>query len=961
MVLSAFDIALNLEPYEHFDLSLGFSLGILDNDRSRQKYPQEMHLEDFLHGNKRSRKEKSRGGHALSGKPDEVPAAMFEDQSIPTINLAASMRSSVPTLKAENDWTFHFFLLFMIATALVVYVAYQESIKKREKTRPRGRAQKKPLLQDGLLPFLLHYYSNSEEPVENVTVGLVVVKVSSFVAEAVVNYFKDVGKTIYLGIAGDEQSLPVASQKIGASKSKLPSKDARSTGKPLPNGADQRSNETLWSKLLGFLKMMLGSKREINLTKISSAPPIISTQKLEVFSVGEERAKPSSTTTTTKGKDHHQQSVQFPPAEAVYPVPRVVSTASAPIKVEDISNSEVMEATTSESDHEQMEDIVDSVAVEIEETRIKESEEKSKVDDLPRRVSSNRNEELSLQKESSDKRSKSPNHTSLKQLVSNSNESTTSEGASEWQEATKRRVQFKANLVATTATNNSGKPAEGAKETKKSEQRKAASPSKDLVGVLKNSPSKLQQQNNPNKVSDNKKPHHTVSLEEFTQKKSNTTTITDNATLIKNEPSRNVSPTKLTSFSPSKGVDSESTGSKSAGASKPPSYKQAVVTSAKSTPTQVAVVSTGSDEDFGSTSSQMVTELFASPTKATTQLSAKSSETKFEAVTVHQQSSFASIMDQNNTPAVLHTRDAAFKASAESNSSLDLMHGLPPLSSMHEQSKTATSTNVFNNSSIATTGHAPPPGLQLLGAGLGVGGSHSSALPDLNRLASQSSNTFVQNPFQNNVSVNQGFTGHSFGALSSSPQATSTLSSFGNDSLFGASYSTPNAMSLLPSSLFTSPLASYKPEVDDDALFLNGVLDDILYPSSSPTPTAAGLYKHNQHQEDDILFGKAIQHHANMSSFEGLANNQRGINNGIASTPPASSLLQQSTDGLISDLSPHAPVFLPSNLSMAAPRMDNSSVLSDPMQYLSDNPAFYFNPDDLWEGGNKYEDNTDAL
>jgi hypothetical protein len=36
-VLSAFDIALNLEPFEDFDLSLGFGLGILDNDRSRNQ------------------------------------------------------------------------------------------------------------------------------------------------------------------------------------------------------------------------------------------------------------------------------------------------------------------------------------------------------------------------------------------------------------------------------------------------------------------------------------------------------------------------------------------------------------------------------------------------------------------------------------------------------------------------------------------------------------------------------------------------------------------------------------------------------------------------------------------------------------------------------------------------------------------------------------------------------------
>lgn len=36
-MLSAFDIATNLQPSEDFDLALGFSLGILDNDRSRPR------------------------------------------------------------------------------------------------------------------------------------------------------------------------------------------------------------------------------------------------------------------------------------------------------------------------------------------------------------------------------------------------------------------------------------------------------------------------------------------------------------------------------------------------------------------------------------------------------------------------------------------------------------------------------------------------------------------------------------------------------------------------------------------------------------------------------------------------------------------------------------------------------------------------------------------------------------
>lgn len=56
------------------------------------------------------------------------------------------MRSSVPTLKAEDDWTLHLFLVFMLATALVVYVSYHDT---RNKTKSRSKVLRNPQQRSG--------------------------------------------------------------------------------------------------------------------------------------------------------------------------------------------------------------------------------------------------------------------------------------------------------------------------------------------------------------------------------------------------------------------------------------------------------------------------------------------------------------------------------------------------------------------------------------------------------------------------------------------------------------------------------------------------------------------------------------------------------------------------------------------------------------------------------------------
>lgn len=173
LVLSAFDIALNLEPDEQFDLSLGFSLGILDNDKTRHRdsmyhpFSQQDGAnsngrldgsnggpDDILSARHRQREHKRRPRQKSTTLENDVTAAMFEDQTLSTIGITNAMRSSVPTLKAEDDWTLHLFLAFMIATVLIVYLSYSESRKKQRNRQPRSNNRRNP---DGFLGLFIRY------------------------------------------------------------------------------------------------------------------------------------------------------------------------------------------------------------------------------------------------------------------------------------------------------------------------------------------------------------------------------------------------------------------------------------------------------------------------------------------------------------------------------------------------------------------------------------------------------------------------------------------------------------------------------------------------------------------------------------------------------------------------------------------------------------------------------------
>lgn len=116
LVLSAFDIAFNLEPDEHFDLSLGFSLGVLDNDKTRHRDAYFSHYDDTAlgdnpHYNNNNNNGQHQGHHGLGQlrkhkepkrKPrqksanveNDVTAAMFEDQVNPVLYLVTPLASS---------------------------------------------------------------------------------------------------------------------------------------------------------------------------------------------------------------------------------------------------------------------------------------------------------------------------------------------------------------------------------------------------------------------------------------------------------------------------------------------------------------------------------------------------------------------------------------------------------------------------------------------------------------------------------------------------------------------------------------------------------------------------------------------------------------------------------------------------------------------------------------------------
>ncbi|RYH17236.1 hypothetical protein EON65_28865 [archaeon] len=145
LVLSAFDIAAHLEPAEHFDLSLGFSLGILDNDRSRQREQEQLELEGPDGGSLKSKKKRSK---QPQGKLDKVvSAALFEEQTSPAIGISSSFRSSVPTLSLENDWSFHIFLFFLFLTFAIVVASHLSASKKKTRIRTRPAKRTSPYEQ----------------------------------------------------------------------------------------------------------------------------------------------------------------------------------------------------------------------------------------------------------------------------------------------------------------------------------------------------------------------------------------------------------------------------------------------------------------------------------------------------------------------------------------------------------------------------------------------------------------------------------------------------------------------------------------------------------------------------------------------------------------------------------------------------------------------------------------------
>jgi hypothetical protein len=172
LVLSAFDIALHLEPDDPFDLSLGFNLGVLDSGRARfrdgfqyQSYHTAPSQDGMattsenvgsgsLTGRHRHREHKRRSRPKTQPLENDVAAAIFEDQTLSPIGISSVMRSSVPTLKAEDDWTLHLFLAFMIATVLIVYVSYSESRKKQRNRQPRSNSRRNP---DGFLGLFIRY------------------------------------------------------------------------------------------------------------------------------------------------------------------------------------------------------------------------------------------------------------------------------------------------------------------------------------------------------------------------------------------------------------------------------------------------------------------------------------------------------------------------------------------------------------------------------------------------------------------------------------------------------------------------------------------------------------------------------------------------------------------------------------------------------------------------------------
>eukprot|EP00981_Chlorochromonas_danica_P010056 scaffold2981_cov154-Ochromonas_danica.AAC.3 len=147
LVLSAFDIAAHLQPTEQFDLSLGFSLGILDNDRSRQREATALagaldglSVIDRAQGKSASAKRR----RAPASKVDRIMAALYEEQTTPDLGGFSSLRAAVPTLTLEH-WTTNIFLFFLIATVLAVAAASYVTSKRKVISRLRSRGAKRSI------------------------------------------------------------------------------------------------------------------------------------------------------------------------------------------------------------------------------------------------------------------------------------------------------------------------------------------------------------------------------------------------------------------------------------------------------------------------------------------------------------------------------------------------------------------------------------------------------------------------------------------------------------------------------------------------------------------------------------------------------------------------------------------------------------------------------------------------
>lgn len=154
----------DLGPYVDIPFIIGFSFMLFDNEQEFSSDSQNEILKEAINTRDAMRQRRlgkvndvnalpsSNGQNKAENK--DIPEFVLEEQVSPLVGFAASLRSSVPTLRPNDDWSMHLFILFMLITACVMYVAYQESMKK--KLRQRGiRTNKKNETIGGLFrPFI---------------------------------------------------------------------------------------------------------------------------------------------------------------------------------------------------------------------------------------------------------------------------------------------------------------------------------------------------------------------------------------------------------------------------------------------------------------------------------------------------------------------------------------------------------------------------------------------------------------------------------------------------------------------------------------------------------------------------------------------------------------------------------------------------------------------------------------